>query len=489
MHRSKIGLVSVGGLVVVTLLLYLAVRQEAVSRSDTTVRAGVQRAERLFRQITRLEGEDLAKTVAEQAVSPDLVAIADLDSEEERRAAANTSCDTVSETLAKAGRRPDIVAILAPDGLVVARDRDLSGKAMYGRNLREEHPAVSIALSGRPAQDIWRFDGRSMRAALAPISAPDGTINGVLMVGYVISAVGAREKSSLLGTELAYFHEGKVITSSFSSAGVGETDREDNIRTRGIETVLFDSTEKWGQKALERGGPTEVFRAEIDGELFAVVAAPLLLGAADKTSGFVVLSSMGSGRSWASRLSRNILIVGVLGILAVLATLFLTAQGLIAPLDKIELGVSEIINGNIDYVFKPVGADFEGLSNGLNVVLGRLLGREDAADEEGVDEDDEKQRWRGSHMKIDVRGGGDEGPLAGDLGQESEAAYYPRLYREYVAALQDHGLPNRGITVQAFMAKLRLTEAGLKARWSCRMVRFRVIQEDSTVSLKAVRIA
>ncbi len=73
----------------------------------------------------------------------------------------------------------------------------------------------------------------------------------------------------------------------------------------------------------------------------------------------------------------------------------------IRPLDKIELGVAEIINGNIDYKFKPVGPDFEGLSNGLNVMLARLLGREEPNEDEPEEEQDETSRWRSDQMLVE----------------------------------------------------------------------------------------
>ena len=48
--------------------------------------------------------------------------------------------------------------------------------------------------------------------------------------------------------------------------------------------------------------------------------------------------------------------------------------------------------------------------------------------------------------------------------------------------------PTAGITVQAFTTKLRLVEGGLKQKWKCRMVRFRVNAHGETVTLKPVPI-
>jgi hypothetical protein len=42
--------------------------------------------------------------------------------------------------------------------------------------------------------------------------------------------------------------------------------------------------------------------------------------------------------------------------------------------------------------------------------------------------------------------------------------------------------------VQAFTAKLRLIEGGLKQKWKCRMVRFKVNAHGDQVTLKPVPI-
>ena len=97
------------------------------------------------------------------------------------------------------------------------------------------------------------------RVAVAPVVQPDGTIRGALLVGYVVTARDAQAKRDLLGTEVAYFHDGKVHTSSFVSEGTGDSAKEDGNKTQALNAVLFQSAEKWGQQALAKNAPTEVF--------------------------------------------------------------------------------------------------------------------------------------------------------------------------------------------------------------------------------------
>jgi hypothetical protein len=155
--------------------------------------------------------------------------------------------------------------------------------------------------------------------------------------------------------------------------------------------------------------------------------------------------------------------------------------------------VAEIINGNIDYTFKPVGPDFEGLSNGLNVMMARLLGRDEPNEDDVEEEADESERWRSEQMMVEELASSPSSETSVDpavqaLAQENEALYFARVYGEYVAALKSQNKPTAGITVQAFTTKLRLVEGGLKQKWKCRSVRFRVVTQGDVVTLKPVPI-
>jgi hypothetical protein len=229
----------------------------------------------------------------------------------------------------------------------------------------------------------------------------------------------------------------------------------------------------------------------LEGREYAVVAAPMPGNFADATSGFAILASVSDGMSRVQSQGIRVLVLGLLAIIVALVVAAMTAHRFIAPLDKIELGVAEIINTNIDYTFKPVGPDFEGLSNSLNVMLARLLGREEP-NEEAVEEEEEdaaEKRWKAESMSIDNTGGTAPPATVGALAEESEAAYYPRLFNEYSNALRALGQPSGGLSVQAFMAKLSLAEAGLREKWECKSVRFQIVTDRGEISFRPVKIA
>jgi hypothetical protein len=488
MHRMKIGLVAAIVLLAFTAGVYSVVTRDLRESVVHEVETDVSRAQRMHQSIARLEALDFANLVAGLSHRSSVVGIFEKSDETARRQAAFEQCETLNTFLQKGGsRKADIVAILDSSGKVLARD--LNVNAMYGEDMRSKYPAVGMALRGEATKDIWTLQNRMTRVAVAPVVHPDGTIKGALLVGYVVTARDGQLKRDLLGTEVAYFHNGKVHTSSFVSEGTGEGAKEDGNKTQALNAILFQSPEKWGQQTLQKDAPTELFELTLDGREYAAVAAPLHGNAFDKTSGFIVLKSIADALEPVGGVGIKVIGFGVLAILVALGASVMTAVRFIKPLDKIELGVAEIINGNIDYQFRPVGPDFEGLSNGLNVMLARLLGREEPNEDEVEEEADESNRWRSDQMMVEDGGPGAANDAdAAALAQESEPIYYARIFNEYVAALKSQGKPTKGITVQAFTAKLRLVEGGLRQKWKCRMVRFKIAAQGEQVTLKPIPV-
>src|SRR5204863_8851784 len=149
-----------------------------------------------------------------------------------------------------------------------------------------------------------------------------------------------------------------------------------------------------------KGTPTEVHHYQIENQDYAVVAAPLPGNFADRSSGVLLLSSVTTAADRARADGAPVLMLGLLAILVAVTASVMTAKRFIKPLDSIELGVAEVMNGNIDYTFKPVGPDFEGLSNSLNVMLARLLGRDEPNEDAVEEEETEVERWKAEQMVI-----------------------------------------------------------------------------------------
>ena len=492
MHRMKIGLVAAAVLLALTVSEYLLVSAPLKESATREVEDQVARAQRLHSELSRLEALDFTNLVATLSRRAGLVAVFDRSDENARRQAAFEECEAINGKLA-AQRKADIVAIVDAQGKVVARD--LNVNAMFGEDVRKQFPAVEAAMKGAAAESVASLSSRMTEIAAAPVSKADGKLLGVLVIGYAVTARDAQARRDQLGADVGYFFDGKVQTSSFTE-GSGPDAKEDGNKTHALYTALFTQGGGTGpgpgKEALDKSAPTDPFRVSLDGQEYLGIAAPL--HAKDKMSGFVVLQSLARADAVAGEAGSKLFVFGLLAILVALGATVMTATRFIKPLDKIELGVAEIINGNIDYTFKPVGPDFEGLSNSLNVMLARLLGREEPNEDAVDEEENEAQRWASDHMVVEelpasaVTGAPSNDPAVMTLAAENEGAYIPRLFNEYTAALKAAGKPTKGLSVQMFTAKLRLMEGGLKQKWKCKQVRFRVQQSGGEVTLRPVPV-
>ena len=432
MHRMKIGLAAAMVILLVSMGFYLSITRGLKAGDVAEVEGDVLRAERAFAEIGRLRASDAAMQALERARRPGVVAVFGRADETARREAAFLECEALNAGLQKEGRKAAIVAILGADGRVVARD--LNPNAMWGDDLKAKYPAVAQALRGEPTKDVWSMDNRMTQVALAPITKADGQLLGVLLIGQVLSTKLAQETRDRIGAEIGYFHAGKMQASSFGTAGAPE--KEDVAKTQALGGLLF-GPDKLAEQALAKG-PTPLVRRPIEGREYALVVAPLQGSFSDRTSGVILARSLSDVDKRVNQVGLELLGLGLIAILVALGAAVLTAKRFIGPLDKIELGVAEIINGNIDYTFKPVGPDFEGLSNALNVMLARLLGREEPNEDAVEEEEDGGKIWRADQMIVE-EGDGAASPAAAGLAQESEAAYYPRLFNEYLNTLAQPG--------------------------------------------------
>jgi hypothetical protein len=487
MQRMKIGLIAVVLLAGITALVHASITESLKKSIWQDTESRVARAQRIYRDMSQLSGLKLSNLASARARSPEVLAVFDKTDPAARQQAAYDVCEALNQQLKQeqGGRKADIVAILDGNGKLIGRD--LNANADVGLDLRAKYPAVGQALKGVAVKDVWTWQDRVHEIAVAPVVKADNSVAGAMLLAWVVSANTARDNRDLLDTEIGFFHAGRIYASSFVSSV--DKSKEDVAKSQALSNLLF-AGDKLGEIALKSGTPTPVKIWENDGHDFAVVAAPMPGNFADKTSGFVVLASSSASAALVHAAGMTIVWFGVLAIIVGLAAVVLTARRFVRPLDKIELGVAEVINGNIDYTFKPVGQDFEGLSNSLNVMLARLLGREEP-NEDAVEEEEEGavQAWKAETMVIADTDGSAPADTVAALGSEPAAAYYPRLYGEYYTALQKLGQPSEGMSVLAFMAKLSLTEAGLREMWECKVVRFLLAVQGNQISFRPVRIS
>lgn len=507
MFRVKVALVSAGLMALVTVLVYFEVTT-AVSESITRqVEGSVSHAQQQILRSSRLEAVDLTTLTADFAREEEFVQVFAKANEDDRRGAAFVACEARRGRLEKERHLVGIIGLTDATGKLIARDRDQSFSWRNGEDLTKDYPSLALALKGQPNKDVWDVEGAMYRVSAAPVKSAQGQVLGVVFVGDVQSAADAIAESERSGVHVAYFYESKrgglkIHASSFTRAdgAKSESAEEKDLAEQLFTAPQPDGTKGLASPAINKHEATEPFRVMINRDVWVASAAPLLGNVPNSTtrSGFVVLASLSAAKAPLMPLGVMIIGLGLVGMLAVAGAAVRTSRRFLGPLDKIEAGVTEVINGNRDFVFESPSQDFEGLANGLNVMLARLLGRPEPGDEDESEEGAElpaSQHWRGEGGLFVDEAAAATGAAssatsgeAAELAAEAADSYYARIWSEYSAARQQTGEGTEGMDGEQFIAKLKQNEAALCKKYSARMVRFKVVVKGNQATLKPVPI-
>jgi hypothetical protein len=384
----KVALVGGAVVAVATVAGVVATRAAAAKRVEGEVDAAVRRAQGLVERGQRLHALELLTLAESLAADAEFGALfGPGTSEPDRARAAFVAIEGHNARLEQRGHKADLMIALSADGKVLSRDLDPRG--LFGEDLKARFPSVAGALLGQAVGDVWLFEGKMMRVAAAPIRG-QGRVVGAVVVGYVVTARDARLDSELLGTDVAYFLDGRIHASSLAvpdSVGEGGEAAEDAEKVAAVGKALLGPGGPADQ-ALAAGRPSDILPMpmRLDGrrpEVYLGSVAPL-----DPTSrtraGSIVLASLTEPTRVAQRTGRGVLAVGLVALLALFTALMFLGRSVERSLDRVEVGLAEVISGNVDYTFEAFD-EFEGLCNGLNVMLARLLGRPEPGATSGED--------------------------------------------------------------------------------------------------------
>jgi hypothetical protein len=504
MFRLKIALAAAAVLLIVTLGVFFTVTERVKRANDENVKAALARASTMFTYVSRAEASDFIKLVEDLvtrtreggilnafdpaiADDPGLPAAERERRTQERRKRAFIAVQVRNAELAAASRKADLLLVIDGAGKVICRDVDQN--ELFGDDVKAKFPAVAQALAGTAAKDIWNWQGRMMRVAVAPVRR-EGKVVGAFAAGFIMTAAEAQQKKrEILGLDIAFYYGGKIQASSFA----GPDGKEDPNKVNALAAQVFEKG-TFAQQAIDQHKATDIFPVTFGSERAVAIAAPMTGNANDKKAGVILVASLDRQQPSAGGM---ILALGIIAILVSFFSVTLTARNFINPLDVLEKGVAEVINGNLEYTFPPLPGDFEGMANSLNVMVCRLTGRPEPS-EEGEDEDTPQgaaARWRGDPLFVEELGqaevaqaqSGTDAALA-KLVEEPELVYLQRTFREYLAARQQLGQATDDLTLDGFTGKLRQNEASLRDKYKCKAVRFRVVVKGGQVTLKPVPI-
>ena len=494
MSRTIIGAVVAAVIAALTAIAYFVTSTSFDERARKDADVEITRAFQFVGQVNQLKGIDVANKAERLAAMPEFAKAVTTEVTSERQSQARIAFQKFTSDEKQGDTKPDIIALVDASGNLLAMNDMASVVAKEWKNDKGESllPALNVVLGKKVIiSDMWLHKGQLMKVGVAPIidpnaqiptADPDGvSIIGAVVIAYAQTAGAAQRDRQLLGTDIVYFDQGQVLATSFTRGG----NAEDTAKAAQLTRMIQDK---------KVGGNMAKQRIMIGDEAYLAAAVTMPRSATKPlpkdypaiTAGAIVLAPIGHVGATASTVKLFILLLGGGALAIALLGLYLTYRRLVAQIDQVELGVTEIINGNLDRTFRPVGPELDGLSNGLNVMLARLLGRPEPGEEE-YDEDG-NQVLQGRVEFEEGEGGAPavDADIAA-LAQESEPDYYKRVYTEYVAARKDTGHPDE-VSFENFIAKLKVNEGKLKAQYQCRAVRFRVVTKDGKVTLKPVPI-
>lgn len=431
----------------------------------------------------RLMAAEFEGQVRNRAAQPELrlaYGALDLNSRRQRiHSVANSISSWFEDPSRNHGGRPDVVLLTDETGRVIARDQDIN--RLNDFNLVRPLPTVRRVLGGESVHDSWfrEDEGKLFQVAMAPVRSEEGSVIGAVLVGYDISNGVARRLGAKVGRDVAFVRGGEVYSSSLSTSAA------DGFRGQLRGPLQAAAT------AAQGGAVSANFQVTLAGDSFIGALRPLPL-AASEPAAFAVLGNRTEAIAPA-KVSNFILALMGLGILIVCVYGFVMGSGFLKPLEIIEEGVLQIINGRTDLRIDVESPEFGGLAYRINQLVNVFTGTEET-DEEG--RSSAPAGWAGP-----AEGGGgaaagasggdedDEDPeLAAKLAAEPEDAYHARVYREYVAAKQAAGEDVSNIPEDRFLARLQKNAASLVTKHGCRMVRFEVQTKGDQVILKPVII-
>jgi hypothetical protein len=497
MSRTVIAAVVAAVIAVLTATAFFVTSKSFQERLKKDADTKLARAYQVVQQLNQLEGIDVSNKAERLAAEKEFVTAIKTDSVTERQTQARIGFQKFIADEKQGAIKPDIIAVVDATGNLLAMNEVPTVVAKQWKTNKGDSiiPALNVVLGKKLIiSDIWNYGEKGMmRVGVAPVIDPDATIStkdpeGVVIIGAIVVAYAqtsreAQKDRNLLGTEIAYYDNKNVVATSFTRATSTE---EDTAKVRLLTELLKSGV------VTESGAKQNVTVGGVD-YLVAAVKMPrsstrtLPPEYPPVTAGAIVLAPISDPGNTAGTVTLFIALLGAGALAIALLGLYLSHRRLLAQVDQIELGVADIINGNVDRTFRPVGLELDGLANGLNVMLARLLGRPEPGEEEF---DEEGNPIVQGHVEFDDDSSAappDPDPDLAALARESEPDYYKRVYTEYLAARRAIGNPDE-VSFENFIAKLKVNEGKLRAQYQCRAVRFRVVTKDGKVTLKPVPI-
>ncbi|MBI5535047.1 MAG: hypothetical protein HY898_20135 [Deltaproteobacteria bacterium] len=374
---------------------------------------------------------------------------------------------------------PAIVALVDPAGVCLGRN---GSNLMRGEDLGKTHPRLKeVVLRGGTGSEIWYSRQLSQQwfVSFAAIrDAADKVIGGIIFGTplndeRVTKAAGAASDIVMIvpvdqGLEV-------VAKSSTVSAEIATAVVSPPVGANALAAL------KQGHATLIEGGPSGWF-----------LAAQPLGGYGDGKQAMLIATAPATLADTGSLLAWPILGALMLGIVLVSIGGVLLGNYISKPIEELEEGLLQILNGKTDLRFEIEHAVMGGLVFRINTLLNQLMGvPEDDTDDEGRPSQAPSATAFQGALEVDEKSKDATEPVdarvASALAAEPADAYYHRIFSEYIQAKKTIGDPVDHITESSFVERIRQRESEMSQRVG-RPVRYQVQLRGKEVVLIAVQL-
>jgi hypothetical protein len=481
--RWKIIIVNAGIVIVVALLTYvlLATSLKDVVANQAERKREVAQALRAANAQLALDALRMERWLESNATAPSVRAVLASGTADARSEAATAEANRLRDAAVSepmfAKMAPSLVLIVDAQGVAVGRN---GSALMRGENVATPYPSLAESLkTGHTGSAIWLDHKRQeqMLTSYAPLRGDNGAVIGALVVGTPLNDERLTRTSDLtsghnLLLEVVGDPAVEVVADSGAPADVVTAAGQGSVTTA-------------AKQALTSGGVVTV-DATAGGQLFGAIP---LDGYGD-TKGVIVAAVPASLVDSLGGLLWPVFAVSGLGLLLVLVGGVLLGNYISGPVSELEDGLLAIINGNSDLRFQLEHDELGGLVFRINSLLNALMGvAEDTTDEQGRPSQGPSARDFQEALAVDESAAGQVDPgTAAALAAEGADQYYRRLYNEYIAAKRQIGEPVEHITFDAFIGRIRTSEAETSQKQG-RPVRYQVQLRGNAVVLIAVPLS
>lgn len=433
----------------------------------------------------QLDGLQVERWLANRATDPALREPFEAAVKDARYEAATKHCNRVRDAATQSptlkGLQPAIVALVDDKGISLGRD---GNNLMRGEDLGKAHPGMKEAIvKGRTGSEIWYEPQLSQQwfVSFAPVRSADDKILGGILYGTPVND----ERMTRTTTKTS---GGAVVIAVETPKGVEAVAKSQSVEPRIVDAVAEGSLAESVKGAAKLEGADRLSGGPDD---WVFVGQPLAGYGGDNA---VLVAVFPDSLMDVSGILYSVLGMVVLGIILVIATGWLLGNYISKPVEELEEGLLQILNGRTDLRFEIEHAVLGGVVFRINTLLNQLMGvQEDDTDEEGRPSLAPSATAFQGALDVDQSASHDNGTeqvdmaAAATLAAEPADQYYARIFQEYIQAKRSIGDQVDHITQQSFVERIKQREQEMSSKTG-RPVRYQVQLRGREVVLIAVQL-